>query len=465
MQTLDRLIAASPWWQDPDWERTDRSLRQVAATGIHFRHLDLEATRASHLLPGSVSIIRGPRQVGKTTELKMLARDLLAAGVAPRHIAYYSCDDLIHFRELLALVKAFTESLRWSKADGFLLLDGISAVKNWPRAIKALADAGELDTVAVLLTGSSALEIKRGYERMPGRRGAGFDKAFLPMSFADFCKALGTMAPSARLGAVVADEALFRDFQMETSLKKDALARLLDLYLPWGGFPRAVADLARDKTVTTETLDIYRSVVLSEFEKQRRQAPLLLGLLRKLYGVLGSPVSYHGLTQDTGCSTGAVVQDYLAIASAAFLGFEVPCIDLDRRRPYPKRGKKFYAVDPMIWQVTARGAGLAPLATSVLAEQAVATHLIRCRADDWASLGFLEGLYYYRSRKATRLTSYCFRRQTSDPSGWRSSIRAGSPVGTSRASTRESARASWSRPIPTSGARRCAICPCGRFSC
>ena len=45
------------------------------------------------------------------------------------------------------------------------------------------------------------------------------------------------------------------------------------------------------------------------------------------------------------------------------------------------------------------GAGLPPVHEAVLAEHAVAVHLVRPLADTWADLGSLEGLCYFRSRK------------------------------------------------------------------
>jgi len=169
---------------------------------------------------------------------------------------------------------------------------------------------------------------------------------------------------------------------------------LLDAYLSWGGFPMVVAELIRGRQVEGEGLDVYRSVLFSEFEKQRRSVPLLMGLMRKLHGVLGVPVSYNALTQDTGCRSNAVVQDYLRIFSAAFLGFEVPCIDLVHRRPFPKREKKFYTIDPILWKIIGGHAGLPAVQETALAEQAAAAHLVRPLADRWACLGSLEGMPY-----------------------------------------------------------------------
>ena len=417
MTYLERLIAHSPWWVEPVWARDDRSLKSVRSANFSFRHLSWELRCPENLPPGSVSIVRGPRQVGKTTELKLLVEDLLSSGIPPRNIAYYPCDDIIHFRELMDMIKTFAEDVRLQGGCGYLMLDEITAVKDWTRAVKSLVDAGALGNIYLLLTGSSAVEIKRGYERMPGRRGHGFDRAFLPMNFAAFCRAFNLMLPQTALTDILTDESSFRTYEMEMVGDKNKLNELFKMYLQWGGFPMVVADLVGSGSVTEQTMEVYRSVLLSEFEKQRRKVSLILSLLRKLYTVLGAPISYNSLTQDTGCRSNAVVQDYLEIFNAAFLGYVLPCIDLAKRRPYPKREKKFYAIDPIVWKVVAAGAGLPPVHEAVLAEHAVAAKLVRPFADTWADLGSLEGLYYFRSRKGREVDFVYFITSTGHPFG------------------------------------------------
>jgi uncharacterized protein len=417
MTYLERLIAHSPWWAEPEWTRDDRSIKSARSAKFSFRHLSRELRRPENLLPGSVSIVRGPRQVGKTTELKLLVEDLLSAGISPRNIAYYPCDDIIHFRELIEIIKTFAEAVHLQGRCGYLMLDEITAVKDWTRAVKSLVDAGSLENIYLVLTGSSAVEIKRGYERMPGRRGHGFDRAFLPMGFADFCRAFNLRPPQAALTDILTDEDSFRMYEMEIAGDKNKLDEILKKYLHWGGFPMVVADLVGTGSVTKQTMEVYRSVLLSEFEKQRRKVSLILSLMRKIYTVLGTPVSYNSLTQDTGCRSNAVVQDYLEIFNAAFLGFVLPCIDLTHRRPYPKREKKFYAIDPIVWKVVAGGAGLTPVHEAILAEHAVATYLVRPLANTWADLGSLDGLYYFRSRKGREVDFVHFVTPTGHPFG------------------------------------------------
>ena len=79
--------------------------------------------------------------------------------------------------------------------------------------------------------------------------------------------------------------------------------------------------------------------------------------------------------------------------------------------------EKFYAIDPILWKVAAGGAGLPPVHEAVLAEHAVATHLVRPLADTWADLGSLEGLYYFRSRKGREVDFVHFATPTGHPFG------------------------------------------------
>ena len=96
---LERLLHSSLWWADMDSGQRDVSIKSARSAGFDFRHLD-PSDRASENMPlGSISIIRGPRQVGKTTELKLLIADLISQDILPRSIAYYPCDDIVLTRK------------------------------------------------------------------------------------------------------------------------------------------------------------------------------------------------------------------------------------------------------------------------------------------------------------------------------------------------------------------------------
>jgi len=69
----------------------------------------------------------------------------------------------------------------------YLFLDEITTIADWQLGVKSAWDAGVTTDDALLLTASSAHDLRRGAERLPGRRGKGKDYLQLPLSFRDFC--------------------------------------------------------------------------------------------------------------------------------------------------------------------------------------------------------------------------------------------------------------------------------------
>ena len=68
-------------------------------------------------------------------------------------------------------------------------LDEITLIKDWQYALKKIIDLGWGEKTSFLLTGSSTVDLRKGAERLPGRRGKVYqpDKVLLPMSFREFC--------------------------------------------------------------------------------------------------------------------------------------------------------------------------------------------------------------------------------------------------------------------------------------
>jgi len=69
----------------------------------------------------------------------------------------------------------------------YLFLDEVTSVPRWQRGVTVAWDQGLTRDDFLLLTGSSAHDVKYGAEQLPGRRGSGADFLHLPMSFRDFC--------------------------------------------------------------------------------------------------------------------------------------------------------------------------------------------------------------------------------------------------------------------------------------
>jgi len=55
-----------------------------------------EILKEAKLVPGNIYTLRGPRQVGKTTLVKLIVKSLLARNVPVKSIFYATCDALIN---------------------------------------------------------------------------------------------------------------------------------------------------------------------------------------------------------------------------------------------------------------------------------------------------------------------------------------------------------------------------------
>jgi len=124
------------------------------------------------------TVLRGPRQVGKTTLLNQVIDALLAQGVAGWRIFRVQFDELPTLRNvtepILELARWYTatvlqKSFNQAAHDGeqaYLFFDEIQNLPDWAPQLKHLVD---MHPVRVLVTGSSALRIEAGRDSLAGR--------------------------------------------------------------------------------------------------------------------------------------------------------------------------------------------------------------------------------------------------------------------------------------------------------
>ena len=192
-QLARALTAGNAWWRDDRWERDDRDLRRAAESELQYRPAPLEDIVA----PG-VYVLRGPRRVGKSLEIKRAIRALIDNGVSRRRIIHFACDELER-GDLRRLVTAARDTLtRGVKEPRYWFLDEITSVPGWPEAIKWLRDNTHFGDDCVVLTGSSARDLADAQKQLAGRLGPATpsDRLLLPMSFRSFATAIGRLEPS-----------------------------------------------------------------------------------------------------------------------------------------------------------------------------------------------------------------------------------------------------------------------------
>ncbi len=162
------LATTNPWWQA-------RPLRPLPPFRRWlFEHVLQRLT--SGLAP--VTVLRGPRQVGKTTLQEHIIDHLLQHGVQPKRIFRVQFDEIASLKGLrdpiLSLCQWFEERIlrgsfnEWARKDEpvFIFFDEVQNLTDWAPQVKALVDH---HAVRVLLTGSSALRIEYGRDSLAGR--------------------------------------------------------------------------------------------------------------------------------------------------------------------------------------------------------------------------------------------------------------------------------------------------------
>jgi uncharacterized protein len=162
------LAESNRWWRAGDWQAADPDLRRAKLAPFHYRSGAL-----TELASGGLYVLRGPRRVGKSTEIKYAIADLIAGGVPPRNNIHAAVDGW-RAADLRTLVtSARTTFLAGVTGTRYWFVDEISSViGDWPNTIKNLRD-NDPDFAAdtVVLTGSSAARLHEVRKALAGRRG------------------------------------------------------------------------------------------------------------------------------------------------------------------------------------------------------------------------------------------------------------------------------------------------------
>jgi uncharacterized protein len=296
-----------------------------------------------------IQVVRGPRQVGKTTAVKQVLKEI----DAPTH--YTSADDpaLRDAAWLEAQWEHGRQLARVRNGAAVLAIDEIQKVTGWAETVKRLWDedrSSELPLRVVLL-GSAALLVQRGLsESLAGR----FE--------------------------------LIRATHWSFAEMRDAFGMSLDEFVFFGGYPGAARLVEDESRWASFVLDAIVETTVSRdlFLLTRVDKPALLrSLFRLVCDYSGQIVSYQKLTgqlQDAGNTT--TLAHYLDLLAAAGLakGLEKYASGKVRQR---RSTPKLLALDTALVSATS-GRTFAearddPEHWGRLVETAVGAHLIATR--------------------------------------------------------------------------------------
>jgi hypothetical protein len=318
------------------------------------------------LEPFSLNFIIGPRQVGKTTGIKLLINKLLENN-DPWSIFYYDCSNLTNFEELRKVIDYYLKiKEKRNIRTSYIFLDEITHVNDWWRTIKLYIDIGKFKDDVITITGSSSIKLKGEVELFPGRRGNGKDVYVYPLSFREYLNIKGIKIN--RYENIL--EGMNNLSGLEPKIFKE-----FENYIETGGYPLSIngykdAGLQIINSIENEILRSGRNIELSK------------AIISTILSKAPSPLSFSSIGKEVGVSY-KTVEDYIEIFRRLFI---LDYALFKEKQIIWRKERKFFILDPYlakslsIWTNT-------EILDSALYEWIVQSHLKRRFGE----------VYYYRN--------------------------------------------------------------------
>lgn len=303
-----------PWLTSDHWVSHDPKLREAQEQPFPLAHTqDLADSIA--LKPPGILLLRGPRQIGKSTCLRQFAQRCLKEGIPPASLALCDAERAQNRHHLLGELESF---LAAQNTYSVLLIDELTAVDEWWLAIKALADRGLASNTLILGTGSSAQDMSKGADLMPGRRGRRHpvDLELLPLPYSQ-----------------VKDRLSFED------------------YLLTGGFPWPINEFLRLGFIPSHVYELQYAALAGAFHKSRHLTQNLPFLLRYLADRQGTPGSVTKLSRDCGLGSNRTGEEYLDLLERIYAVLPCSWTEPGGGPKAPRKNRKFYAADPFLFHL------------------------------------------------------------------------------------------------------------------
>ena len=263
-------------------------------------------------------IVRGARQYGKSTWLEGQIKATIQT-FGPGSAFYLNGDDVKNQDELLHQMENLIPLYRAESAVKRLFIDEITAVPHWEQAIKRAADRGILRDILVISTGSKATDLRRGVERLPGRKGrlVRSHYIFTPLSYQEF------------------DRVCRKRFHEKTVIA----------YLLTGGCPIACHDMATQGRLSELPTQMIRDWIYGECFASGRDRTSLLAVMEILIRQGGQPIGQTVLAREAGLANNTVAAGYIGLLSDLMVVIPAWNWDASRKVIIRRKPAKFHFVN------------------------------------------------------------------------------------------------------------------------
>lgn len=337
---LEKIYNSNPWFDDENLILKDPHIEDL----YRNKYVFLNQNFLDHKFKDGVYIATGPRQIGKTTHLKLLIKNNITSANKTNFL-YFNCDLLETKADVVDLIKIYLKNFPANKRI-FIMLDEITSVKDSILGIKYLIDEGIKKNITYILTGSSTVEIKKTGEYLPGRRGRGIDFHFNPVSFTDFVRAQYNSGIKIEMEKGESAEKFYTRINSKIPLAKE-----LDKYFFCGGIPRIINNYLEKKEITLENLSLYRDWVISEIAKNGKKENMTKQILSRILISITGDISYNSFAQDSGIGSHNTIYEYLNFLEDAFMISQIYNYDYNQKKINFRKNKKIYLNDAFLYSL------------------------------------------------------------------------------------------------------------------
>ena len=172
---------------------------------------------------------------------------------------------------------------------------------------------------------------------MPGRWGSGKEIEILPMCFEEFSF-------------------------MRKQAKHPPISRIeeLELYFKIGGLPLALAESGADQKKPLQAMHTYLQWIKGDIIKLGKIESYMKELMGQIARTQGSTISLQTLASKTQMGSHHTAQEYIQILESCFTVKTLYAIDPDKESIQPRKEKKIYFTDPLIYWIAYEWSGYKP---------------------------------------------------------------------------------------------------------
>lgn len=338
------LALQNPWWRNKNEIEKDEKVSEALQKKVRVLY-ELKSKKNE--------IVLGPRQCGKTSMLKLFIYDLITnKNVNPLDICYFSCEPLNNKNDMIEVVKEFEKI---SPVDSFkyVFLDEVTQISDWELAIKFVLETQLSRRKTIIATGSNALLLKKGSERLPGRNIS--IRLFLPLSFREFLMKFGSEELKEKLGEKhsysISDLYSLNKYASTLSIFSEEIESKFRFYLKTGGYLKAVYEMLERGKISENTYEVYVKWLLGDISKLDKREYIFKSVLVGIIKNYGTKFSLHSIAKETEIKSHVTVSDYLDILQGLLLTNQLYQFDYNKKMPLFRKEKKNYFLDPFLYSV------------------------------------------------------------------------------------------------------------------